>query len=86
MRIVNIVRKKNEDGGSHIHRGYTEQAFLDRCNYQLSTNYAMNELFTAECAFTDKYPQFGIETVELVTEFAPSISMMKQKIKEARGE
>lgn len=79
MRIINIVNIEDEPW---VIKAYTEEAFLDYCNYRLSASYTMDELPKAERAYLDKFKHLELDIVELVTEFVPSCGMMKKKLEE----
>ena len=67
MNIINIVNIEDDD--PTIVRSYTEEAFLDRCNDNLGTNYTLEELPKAERAFLDKYKYLELHTTKLITEY-----------------
>ena len=67
MNIINIVNIEDDD--PIVTRSYTEEAFLDRCNDNLDTNYTLAELPKAERAFLDKYKYLELHTTKLITEY-----------------
>lgn len=79
MRIVNIV---NIEDAPTVIIAYTEEAFLDYCNYRLSTSYTLDELPIAERAYLDKFKHLELHIAELVTDFVPSYGLMKKKLEE----
>ena len=79
MRIINIVNIEDEPT---VIKAYTEEAFLDYCNYRLSTSYTMDELPKAECAYLDKFNYLQLHDAELITKFVPSYGLMKKKLEE----
>lgn len=81
MQIVNIVNIEDEPT---VIKAYTEEAFLDFCNYRLSTNYTIDELPKAERAYLDKFKYLELHIVELITEFVPSFGLMKKKLEEMK--
>lgn len=66
MKIINIV---NIEGEPIVTRSYTEQAFLDRCNDKLHTNYTIEEINKATGAFLDRYNYLEIHETKLITEY-----------------
>lgn len=66
MKIINIVNV--EDDPTVIH-SYTEEAFLDRVNDKLCTNYTINEYPEAARAFLNRYNYLELHETNLVTEY-----------------
>lgn len=64
--IINIVNIEDEP---IVTRSYTEEAFLDRCNDVLHTNYTLDELPIAMRAFLDKYKYLEIHESKLITRY-----------------
>lgn len=75
MNIINIVNIEDDD--PTVIRSYTEEAFLDRCNDKLHTNYTLEELPKAEQAFLDKYEYLEIHKTKLITEYEKRTSNEK---------
>ena len=75
MNIINIV---NIEGEPSVVRSYTKEAFLDRCNDKLHTNYTLKELNVAERAFLDKYNYLEIHESELITEYGKQVNNDRQ--------
>ena len=69
MKQMNIINIVNIEDAPTVIRSYTEEAFLDRCNDKLHTNYTLEELPVAERAFLDKYKYLELHTTKLITEY-----------------
>ena len=78
MYIINIVNIEDEP---IVTRSYTEEAFLDRCNDKLHTNYTIEEINKAIRAFLDKYNYLEIHINPLITEKKP-VNKYKQALAE----
>lgn len=78
MYIINIVNIEDEP---IVTRSYTEEAFLDRCNYKLHTNYTIEEIDKATRAFLDKYNYLEIHINPLITKEEP-VNKFKQALDE----
>lgn len=71
MNIINIV---NIEGEPIVLWSYTEEAFLNRCNDKLHTNYTIEEISKAIRAFLDKYNYLEIHETKLITEYKTKIN------------